>query len=210
MKHELDDILRAAKQAPVDVVDAQESDAFIAGVHRKVARRRQQRRMAATSCAALMLVGAVWTVSAWAPRSATLNQSIAINDADAENGSIEPVVPTRAALERELADITRATRDINERLQQLAKVDGRKKRSSRTGAGSSRVRRTVMPPDPMVQAALAAETAAQSMLYRGELLEKNGNTPTQARLAYQRVIEIFPDTAAADRARQRLLAVQKS
>jgi len=166
--------------------------------------------MVVSSCAALMLVGAVWTMSALLSPSTTPNQTIAINDADGDNASSGPEAPTRDALERELAEITRTTRDINERLQRLAKVDKRTTRSPRTVTRSSRVRRTVMPPDPMVQAALAAETAAQSMLYRGELLEKNGNTPAQARMAYQRVIEVFPDTAAADRARQRLRSVRES
>ena len=210
MKHDLDDILRTATSASAREADATVSDAFVAGVHRKIARRRRQQRMVASSCAVLALVGVVWGVSVLMSSASTPNSPIAMNRASELNGSQALPTPTRDEIERELADITRAARAMNEQLQRLAKVERMRLPSRSKTKQVPRRKRVSLTTDPTVQAALAAETAAQSMFYRGELLEKNGNTLAQARSAYQRVIEVFPHTAAADRARQRLQGVQDS
>ncbi len=210
MKHELDDILRTVKSGSARVADAHVSDAFVAGVHRKVAWRRQQRRLVASSGAVLALVGAVWGVSALMPSASRPNSPLAVNHASESNGGQVAPTLTREEIERELAEITQAARAMNYQLQRLAKVERMRLPARSITKEALRPKRATITTDPMVQAALAAETAAQSMFYRGELLEKNSNTLAQARSAYQRVIEVFPHTAAADRARQRLQGVQDS
>lgn len=64
--------------------------------------------------------------------------------------------------------------------------------------------------NPRLRAALAAETAGQAMLLRGDLLRDSALTRQMASPAYERVIELFPNSAAASDARMRLASLISS
>jgi hypothetical protein len=88
----------------------------------------------------------------------------------------------------------------------LFRLDRRDKRITRIrGLKESTVARTQA--DPRLLAALSAESAGQAMLLRADMLRENARTRSVASSAYERVIELFPSSAAASDARLKLASL---
>ena len=217
MTNELKDILQAVEPARSGDASGVVSDAFVTGVYEKLAQRRQRARrvsaVVSVGCVGVLLLGGVVVFRVNESKDHKPGYQLVQSDRGSVSGqdfTHALDAPTPDEVERELAAITRTASAINERLRLLAQAETRVKRQRRIDAVEERVVRQTSVLNPKLQAALAAETAAQSMLQRGALLEKTDITAPQARAAYERVIEVFPQTEAADRARQRLLGVQES
>jgi len=198
MNDELIDILKqtdAASYAPRNDETACErglADRVVAEAGRRIRRRRTARSTAAVFAIVALLTG----LYALAPEPRPNGETIANGTANIAE------VPPSKSIEAIRAEIEALDRDA---AAALALVD-RLKSHSRLRRFSDRLSRIKYATQGL-DSNLAAESAAQTMLLRGDRLATHELTQRLAPAAYRRVIEIFPQSAAADDAQRRLSVI---
>ncbi|MCA9257190.1 MAG: hypothetical protein KDA33_16205 [Phycisphaerales bacterium] len=162
-------------------------------------RRMRRRRMLVRSGAPVVILVAVVGAQKLMRSPTHRNEPVADRRGDPmEKG---PASQSADAIRREI-DLLK-----HEAAMTMAVIDGIE-RGDRSRVARQRVRRDrAVRVD--VDAAIAAETAAQTILLQADRLAANELTRRLAPDTYRRILELFPDSAAARDAKQRLVEARK-
>ncbi|MCB9855803.1 MAG: hypothetical protein H6818_08955 [Phycisphaerales bacterium] len=192
MNDRLIDIL---KQTDVDITsqprfddEARVADSAMADAMSRIRRRTAIGRSSAGLLIVMLLVGVGHVVQT---RTTTTDRESLSNKAPNSAIAVDAIRREIEALDREAA-VTAAV---------VSRIERREHSRNRF----SRLARV----EPAIDAQIAAETAAQTMLMQGDRLAGNELTHRLAPTAYRRVLELFPESAAAADARQRLSDASK-
>jgi hypothetical protein len=161
----------------------------------RMARRRAIARQSIRLCGAAIIAGlAAWIV--WTkPRP-----NIAIDSRKPVNGHPTLVASEVAHVKVELAELD-AQASLHER---TAKVFLQLSRADRRKIHADSERALLMTQDPQARVDEQRELTAYIIIERGDRLLRQSNDESAAAAAYRRAIELFPDSAQASVARQRL------
>ena len=110
--------------------------------------------------------------------------------------------PTRdsSALRAELAVLTRQADAQQSFAEELTRQDRRELRQQQTAARANLLRS----PPALDRISGQRQRAAMTLWLDARRIEQDGNRPDRAAEVYRRVVDLFPDTPAAELARQRL------
>ncbi|HPF40295.1 MAG TPA: hypothetical protein P5081_23525 [Phycisphaerae bacterium] len=188
------------KQADDSVAEeATRDDSLFDAAMALAGRRMRRRRILVRSGAAVVILVAVvgaQTLMRWPTHR---NEPVAHRP----GGSMEDNAAPQSvdAVRREIDLLSR------EAAMTMAVIDGIE-RGDRSRVGRQRIRRDrAVRVD--VDAAIAAETAAQTILLQADRFAANELTRRLAPDTYRRILELFPDSAAARDAKQRLVEARK-
>lgn len=193
MNDRLIDIL---KQADADVGDRFDTDALVDNVHGEVILRRMRQSRIRRGTLAVVVFGGLAAIGNIVSKQPSKPTETFVSS---DTGAITEVNPVDYEVVK--ASIERLNREASDL---LAVVDALKLRESERNKLRKETKPRSRGVDIFVRPHLAAETAAQSMLMRGDMLRSSELTASSATAAYERVIELFPDSAAAQDARQRI------
>lgn len=160
----------------------------------EAASRLRRRKSIAGACAAVAVVSLLFGGQHLLKLNSTVPDRIA-DRASAPNGTERPAASAEG-LRRELEALDREAAVATAFLEQYAS----RRRTRQLNARLSRTTTSTV----NVGALIEAESAAQTMLIRGDRLAGDKLTQRLAPETYRRVIELFPDSSAATDARRRL------
>ena len=156
----------------------------LSAIRRRARRKRRARLVAPVAAAAVVLVAlSIWTAVVRTNRTTQEQKKI-------------------AALENEVRVLQARTDAALKLIRQMVENEQRQRRLDQLQAELTSI------PDPLEEVQKQVETTAFIMVYQADRMYRELNQRDSAIRAYQRAIELFPQTESAEAARQRLKQIE--
>jgi len=156
----------------------------LAAIRRRARQKRLARLMVPVAAAAVVLVAlSIWTAVIRTDRAAGEQEKI-------------------AALENEVRVLQARTDATLKLIRQMVENEQKQRRLDQLQAELTSI------PDPLEEVQKQVETTAFIMVYQADRMYRELNQRDSAIRAYQRAIELFPQTESAEAARQRLKQIE--